>query len=1724
MKKTIYSLFVTCLLTVGLSQAQVIRLSDKQEEFIGDVSKMFAASKNEKTIQTGKDFETVWGGLNEAQRTRTIEIARKMAAKKYRLSPQFELFFGTLANAVTKQAIAPDELSKLLNVLEKSTDQYDSRALVEVMKNMNAFFERKALYWSNYSSLLTTGGSYTFEFRGGAAPVESAPVAEIPKKEEIKEEIASPKNSIPPKTKTPVTKTAQKKPKPGNDPWASYEEQPAATDTEPKDDPWATPSAKPKKASGGKNTAQAKQTDGWGDAKPADKQPVADGWDTPAADTEKKDTAFSDPWGSPQPTAGDGFASSPMAEIKGPVLVLTKADLTFITPHDSATLTAASGSMILTSGMFVGSGGKFDWGTAGMPEVYCELKQYQFNTKKSSLSAENATLHYPKKVDQPVPGIFEFASKKHASRARADYPRFTSLYNNIVVKDIGPNLVYKGGLSLVGRKIYSNSLYGKNCTLDYVKDGKVKFRTRGRQYEFADSSVNASQVSMTIPIRRDSIYHPSVRMAYNPYTQQLRLNQRADGFQNTPYMNSFHKVDLVVDGMQWNPDSTEIHFYTLNARTEIPAILESHDFYDSTRYFALRGMYTFHPLQIIASQTKKTKRTSFTISELASIYKLNPAVVRNAMIRMMQDGFVDYNSDLDEVRMTRKGDHNVYAANGKRDYDSFVVNSYIKDKPNATLDLVTNTLTVRGIERFPLSTKLKVFVMPRKKEIQLLKDRNFLLEGEVQAGNFRFKGSGFSFLYDEFTVEMNQIDTILFTPQEARGKADSVQLGSEIRYSAGTLYINKPDNKAGLKDFPEYPRLNVQSGAAIYFDQKDRLGGTYNRNVRFEIPSITLDSLNSKNPEYRGTFYSDGIFPEFEENLVAMGDNSLGFRHKPPQGSYAMFGSDDSRMIFAGDLNLDRRGLRASGRIDHLNTTLTAKDILFTPDSVVAKGQQADIREAILGAASVPKASIKNFKLTWKAKSDSLMLTSTKSPFEIYKETGSSFTGTMVVRRNGLFGFGQLDRPDSELDSPNLSFEKTKFSASDAEFRIKSKSATKPSLLANFVNVSFDMGKKVVDIKTSENPDLIGFASLEFPHCEYKTSINKATWLLDKKIVLMEGDVKTSTFTSNNPLHEGLTFNARVAGYNIDKMTLSISGIPYIVSADARIMPNKGVVMILENAKMMPLTKATLTLDTTTAYHKLIDGDIQILSRKKFVGNATYNYTNFEGKTFNVKMSEFETRTEEAKRKKDEPVQYTAAMGTVDEDSKFYLTSRMLFKGAITMKSPRKYLDLDGFVKLDLKSTASLADWISYKSKPEDEGVTILVDENLKSGATQMTVGVHVDKETSSLYTTFISAKSHPDDKNVFMATGQLTNNDEGNEFKVTDPERAKANTYAGNQFVLDDATGKARLEGKLNLFNDVENYLPVSSGIGDIDLKANQFTFNALMGWSFPASTQIFDAMANGILEAKDNENAGQNAAEPDKERLLVKLAQVIGEKETQYWKDKLAIEYAPLPQISKRFALPLVLSNVMLRWNDESKSFGSYGKIGLANIGNTDINGEFDGMVEIRKTGQGDHATVFLQVSSNKWYYLNYQQGKLSLLSSDDGFNSTVASKGKSGKSFSVVRATDDEVEGFREHFSETHLKQKLDAKKIPAAVKKEVKDEADKPTEEVGAKKADKKAAKKAGETDDENSISENDETPAPAETGKKKKKKNADKTQTDTKTAEKKKAEKQKAADEEETDGF
>ena len=100
--------------------------------------------------------------------------------------------------------------------------------------------------------------------------------------------------------------------------------------------------------------------------------------------------------------------------------------------------------------------------------------------------------------------------------------------------------------------------------------------------------------------------------------------------------------------------------------------------------------------------------------------------------------------------------------------------------------------------------------------------------------------------------------------------------------------INKPNNKSARRVYPGYPSFSATSGAIVYFNGEEILGGAYrDMSVYFVIPPFKLDSLSESDVRsvgFEGTFITSGLLPEFKEKLRIMPDNSLGFVHQAPVG------------------------------------------------------------------------------------------------------------------------------------------------------------------------------------------------------------------------------------------------------------------------------------------------------------------------------------------------------------------------------------------------------------------------------------------------------------------------------------------------------------------------------------------------------------------------------------------------------------------------------------------------------------------------------------------------------------------------------------------------------------------------------------------------------------------------------------------------------------------------
>ncbi|MGA0560460.1 hypothetical protein ACO2Q8_27595 [Larkinella sp. VNQ87] len=1402
------------------------------------------------------------------------------------------------------------------------------------------------------------------------------------------------------------------------------------------------------------------------------KSAESDGWDLPLDSTGKAVPFLS-------------FDRKPMPTLTGPVLEIKGLDLVITTANDSVALRKTDGSLLLKDGIWVGKGGSFSWESAGQPETFVTLADYSFGVANPKITADDVTLTF-KPLAKPVKGKFEFDSKKRTANQPPSYPRFMSWTNDVMLTNLGNGSTYRGGIALAGTRLYGSSADGQPSLLQVSFKGKPAFKASSRRFEFADSVISSPLVSFTGYIdAADTLYHPGVTFRYDQTAGIARLGKaEKTGYSETYFSDSYHKFYIQPEVVRWDLPRQKVDFYQLAAKKEVPVRFESYDFFYPERYAGMSADFGFHPLQLAANYVTVKKTQTFFADDLATYSKISPPVMRNVLQRMVALGYIDMNPKTEEMRLSRKGVLYVLANARKQDYDNFLIRSTYPSNDsttNATINLADKFLTIRGVERFSISDSLKITAVPTDKTLRIGKNRAFTLTGQLKSGNMRYTGRDLGFNYDQFSMNMTKIDSITFTPQ---GK--NQEIGGDIQYEKpGTVFLADKGNKSGRqKDKKVTQRLVMPEGMTVYFNQSNRGNLTYNKNVYFKVPAVDNDSLGKGDIAFNGTFHSDGIFPPIKTTLKSMPDNSLGFEHTAPAGGYPLYGGKGN-LKFTGKLIMDRKGLRAEGTVSHLNAVLPASQILMMTDSLVASGETGQIKEGLVGKAYFPAVDIKNYTMKWYPKADSMKISTKADHFSFYNGS-TNLKGELLVRSGGLFGKGLVKRADSEAQSENIKFNKEGFTADKAQFRVMSAeklaNATKPMLLGTKVDVDFNQVKGVVTIATNTAATAISDtveSSLEFPNAAYKTSINKAQWNIAAKTITMKA-AKTSTFTATAEEQEGLTFNGASAVYDVEKATLNVSGVPYVTSADARIYPDKGLVTIKRNGEMVPLKNARLELDTTSLFHKLKNGNIQVQSRTRFSGEAVYQFMAAKGDTANIKMGSFElkeaapvalasnNRNAGRKGKNNELAKtyYTVARADVDERDNVMLAPKVQFRGSITMMAPEQDLKLEGAIKMALKKRPKLvSDWIPMKEKI-GESFSIKVDEMLKNDGNQpLTAGLHFrGGGAAGLYPTFLSTKESDKDDDLFRATGVMTYDEKDKVFRIVKKDAAGLEDVEG-AFTFNDATGVMNFQGAVNLMNtgmtgSTPNNFVFASGTGRANVDSTTLRLNALVGFALPVPQPVNAALAEKIVKANLDEK-NDEAADDDLDRLTAKLAALIGQKATDVYRTKAQNQHVSITQAAPKFVASLVLSNVNLRWSDKHNAFYSVGSIGVSNIENVDINAQMEGFVEIRKHDGGDEATIYLEASPDVWFYWDYKSGggsmaQLAMLTSDQELNDRILAGGKAAKGVAIVAADVFEKDQFTNRYLDQYkTKEKPKPQPKPAA----------------GAKEAPKKVVEKKKEKEDD-----------------------------------------------------
>lgn len=1316
------------------------------------------------------------------------------------------------------------------------------------------------------------------------------------------------------------------------------------------------------------------------------------------------------------------FSSDSLLKIQ-----VEKGDLVCATSRDSSVITQTQGTTVYGSNRWNGTGGVVYWKRFQVPrdEINAEFLNYSVDFQLSEYFADSVIFRNTSYYDKPILGSFQDKVFNSPPNPRTAYPRFKSYDRELFIKDVFPGIDFVGGLTMEGTALFGTGGNGNRAVLTIRRNNNLFARLLTEQVQISKERLLSDRVTASLFIDSDSLYHPGLRLRYTHNNRQLTLFRSETGLADSPFFNSYHKVDIYVEALYWDLDKTEIAFRRLEGiGNESSGRIESANYYADIEFSRLQGIDDLNPLFVIQNYLKTySEGREISLNALAAFMKKPVEQVVAQLLRLASKGFLVYDPATQTAQVKDRFYYTLEARSGRTDYDVIRLNtSTTMRRPNASLDLNSLELVINGVPEVILSDSQRVNIFPNEGRIVMKKNRDFVFSGLIRAGLFDFYARDCFFQYDSFRLNMNFVDSLAFYARVRQAdrpeyRTTYTKVRNVIADLNGTLFIDAPNNKSGLKSLPRYPIFNSKSESYVYFDQANIQSGSLNRELfyyavdPFEIDS--LDNFSTDNLKFEGYLASAGIFPGFREPLIVMPDYSLGFEHQAPDDGYSMFGN---KAKYFENIHLSNRGFYGKGVIDYLTTHSSSERFVFYPDSVYAAQMQVFMNEQLI-PVEFPRGQSDTISMHWHASEDIMRLRTLTKPFLVFNN--SEHYGQLDVKPSGMQGAGRLDFGDASVASAYFNFKSHSFEADTADFTLYTAIEKKEAFAARDYRTVINF-----DQRLGRFTNLGDQSRLSFPFNQYICSLDEASWLMDDdRLVLnnnvigkiygienldfyqlLDLDLSGSGFTSTHPDHDSLSFFCLEAEYDLVKYAIEAKDVKIVRVADAAIFPNDGRITILQDARMQTLESATIIANTVNRFHLINDARVNVFSKNSFEGRGYYDYIDANKTVQPIELASIWV----------DETGVTHALGSIPESAIFFLNPYFFFNGQTGLRADRKELRFSGGYRINQECMPGSMAWISFDTLIDPMNVRLPVSgEPTDLSGLKLGTGLTYNSISGSYYPALLDYKRSSEDKPLSKVAGSIYYDEVRGGFMI---EPRNTDKHSGTYGLLTDRCLVVG-EGPINL--------DVNFGFASID------AFGSFMHKVIADSTYVdWTIYLNFIFDEKLLSQVADSLSKANlpgvnllTTQYLPAVSRRLAKEDAERIRNDINLYGAPR-RIPEGLDRSLVLADVKMKWNPGTRSFVSYGPIGIANLVRNQVNKYVNGYLEIEKGRVSDGFTLFLQPDVNTYFYFNYRDGLLQAISSSAAFNDylvnlktdkRVTTKRGTGEQYEFIISTDRKVADF-------------------------------------------------------------------------------------------------------------
>ncbi|MCB0638571.1 MAG: hypothetical protein KDC54_18200, partial [Lewinella sp.] len=1105
-----------------------------------------------------------------------------------------------------------------------------------------------------------------------------------------------------------------------------------------------------------------------------------------------------------------------------PVLDMDKARLVANRLDDTLVIEQAKVVYYPIEFQLEGYQGRTSWERTELgPDVYVDMQRFTIDTKRSLYEAPVAFLRYPLYFGEvKIKGHFE--DKLVSDNSRTSYPRFESEEEFLNFANVGEGIRLRGGFRLHGNTVYAFGSGAREAEVLLLNQrNQPRFRSTSELWTVRNQErLVGSNCHAVVYIGADTLFHPSVNVRIDIPEQVVQLTRGQRGSDRNPFFHSLHQMNIQADYITayLQEDSLVIGRPTVSFANKDDVIFESLDFFSQSEYDQIQSIATANPLAIMAATARHEGVNTMSAELLAQRINSRFSVesIQPLLYDLVGKGFINYDADRQIIELKDKVFHYVDANQDRGDYDFFRIVSKT-DTANATIDLNTGYTLLSGVRRVDFSNAQRVAARPAGQQLYIKGDRNFDFDGRLFAGFSTLEGKDYHFEYQPYQIKLDSVRFFdLFVPTgqvDDQSNPVALSIGSRIEHLTGTLLVDAPNNKAGIEDIFMFPSLQSEGYSYVYYDRDSTQAGAYGRDsFYFRLEPFSFDHLDRFGPQdlqFKGTMFSAGIFPDFDETLMLQdSDQSLGFTRPTPDEGFGTYGDKGT---FAGDINLSNQGLLGQGRLRYLTANIDAEDFVFKPNQTLASAERFDLEEDRDSEVPVPQVRGEDVTIDWRPYQDSLLVRSTEdTPFQLFSSDEHSLDGLLVLTPDGLKGDGLLDWPAANARSRIFSFDPFAARADTMSLKIKAlEGDNRIALETNNVNGELDFDAEEGRFHANDE-----YLVTTLPYNQYITSMNEFNWDMNgNQITFLTEEGRPGLFTSIHPDQDSLQFSGEEATYDLATSLLQIHGVPYIHTADAFVYPDSQYVEIAPNAEMAELENARIVADTTNKYHVINRATVQIRGRRFYQASGWYEYNvcphEQEGELQNIVGQPVGKGAYSEKRT------VTRATAEIEPEDEFFIDHKTRFRGTMSLNAESPSLKFDGFALVDAENLAEKT-WFTVSFEGDKNDLVINYDVPKSYDGEPLYTGLYLSREFAQPYPRLFTPLMFRKDRQLFPVwKGVFRYDEDRDEFIFGDSTAVIANQEVGNRMVFRNRDRQVDFTGTFDLSSGLKYVNVAAAGVG---------------------------------------------------------------------------------------------------------------------------------------------------------------------------------------------------------------------------------------------------------------------------------------------------------------------